>query len=85
MCLDCFIFDLKFFIYSKKKTSIFQLFSCLLFFFAMSFCELTIVYTSKACVIVKILIFSNLSRKYCFDPNIVATKCVHNESVHFDQ
>ena len=30
-------------------------------------------------------IFSNPSRNYCFDPNIVATKCVYFESVHFDQ
>ena len=30
-------------------------------------------------------LFFNLSRKYCCDANIVATKCAHFESVHFDQ
>ena len=31
------------------------------------------------------LLFSNLSRQYCCDPNFVATNCVNFESVHFDQ
>ena len=30
-------------------------------------------------------LFSNLSRKYCCDANIVAIKCVPFESVDFDQ
>ena len=31
------------------------------------------------------LFFSNLSRKYFYDANIIPTKCVHLEIFHFDQ
>ena len=34
-------------------------------------------YTSKACVIVWTIFFSDRSRKYCCDRNIFAIKCVH--------
>ena len=43
-------------------------------------------YLHKQCLCYSMnYLFSNLIRKYCCDANIVAMKCVHFESVHFDQ
>ena len=39
----------------------------------------------RLCYSMNSLFFSNLSRKFCCDANVVATKSVHFESVHFDQ